>query len=202
MAWICSWFLWNFCLRCSLTSERISNFWLLKTMLWPPSLLTGLICPFVISSCFQEWNCCYKGTVSSRSLKFKNNHWPFYMRFQKVSSSRTSIYSRNAGLDAWTWKLATLKVTTTSNARKCIFCYWIGSETSGYTAIISKWCKDCYTLKRILQPLQCKGLGRVVLSIWSFMCFIKSALLIQSSLFSFGFLNLWRRCWKVVPKRW
>jgi hypothetical protein len=144
-----------------------------------PSLLTGLIWPLVISSCFQEWNCCYKGM----SLKFKNNHWPFYMRFKKVSFSNTSIYSRNAGLAAWTWKLTTLKGTTTSNTRKCTFCCWICSETFGYTVIISKWCKDCYTLKRILHPLQCKGLGRVVLSIWSFMCFIKSALVILYHLF-------------------
>lgn len=146
--------------------QKHKQFLAVKNMAVVPSFLTGLIWPLVISSCFQEWNCCYKGTVSSMSLKFKNNHWPFYMRFQKVSSSNTSIYSRNAGLAAWTWKLTTLKGTTTSNTRKCIFCCWISSETFGYTVIISKWYKDCYTLKRILHPLQCKGLGKVVLSIW------------------------------------
>jgi hypothetical protein len=56
-------------------------------------------CPYspdmapVISSCFQEWNCSWKGVVCRMSRKFRNSHWPSYTRFQNVSSNG----ARNAG---------------------------------------------------------------------------------------------------------
>jgi hypothetical protein len=46
------------------------NFWLLKT--W---LLTRLIWPLAISSCFWQWNWSWQGIVSRMSLKFRNTHW-------------------------------------------------------------------------------------------------------------------------------
>lgn len=179
MAWICGAFLWSLCLRWSLTSESKSNFWLLKTWLWPPAFWLARFDPLWYLLVTKNKIAATKALFPACPWNSKTITGHSTWDFKKVIFSSTSIYSRNAGLTVWTWKLTALKGTTTSNARKYIFCYWISSETNRYTFIISKWCKDRYTL----QPLQCQGLGRVVLSIWSFMCFIKSALVILYHLF-------------------
>jgi hypothetical protein len=67
-----------------------------------------------------------KGVISRMSLKFRNNCWQSYMRFQNVSSSSTSSTVRNAAPIAWTQKGTTLKITTmTNNKGKHTFCYWL-----------------------------------------------------------------------------
>ena len=58
------------CLGCSPMSRSSKHFWQLATWLWAPTLLTRLIWPIEITSCFQECNISYKG-VSKIFLKFR-----------------------------------------------------------------------------------------------------------------------------------
>jgi hypothetical protein len=78
--------------QCTSILQQCRNVCPLNTQLWSPTLLNHLIWPLVTSSCFWEWNHRYDRTVSTMSLKFRNNCLTCYTWFQKVSSSGDATF--------------------------------------------------------------------------------------------------------------
>jgi hypothetical protein len=70
-------------LQLHLLLHQSRNFRLLKMWLWSPSLFTLLILLHMISPCFWEWSPSYETIIGRMSPKFRSNHWPSYMQFQK-----------------------------------------------------------------------------------------------------------------------